>query len=284
MRGIFVLCVRRTALPGRIGICNAPGLCYNHRHMSKSWLRAKEPEFVRDMVRDFCLVSRHLEREFKNYEQRGYVDFETLRYLIGEEMNKGLLWRLKDTAHHLFKNLANVPRVGEFLDWGLGYIFHDAMKLKEDAYEQQNYAPWFRELADLEWNPEVRAVADDLGLVLGQTKESIEREITRIRYILYNSRRLLPLYLARHRDNELLARFFFAQRDLVREIFGERYDDLVQTVYGDNPEHMYLLAAMSLRKGGWMEESGRAIAEAERINPEHPSVVREKQIIQDRLG
>ncbi len=266
------------------GVCNAPALWYKAGRMSKSWLRAKEPEFVRDMVRDFCLVSRHLEEEFRNYERRGYVDFETLRYLIGVEMNKGLLWRLKDTAHHLFKNMANVPRVGEFLDWGLGYIFHDAMKLKEDAYEQQNYAPWFRELAGLEWEGEVRAVADDLSLVLGQTRESIEREITRIRYILYNCRRLLPLYLARHRDNELLARFFFARRDLVREIFGERYDDLIRVVYGDNPEHMFLLAAVSLRKGGWLEESGRALAEAERINPEHPSVVRERQIIQERLG
>lgn len=249
--------------------------------MSKAWIRAKRPEFVRDVVRDFCLVHCELEREFRHYDKTGHVDFTMIRNLLGQETNKGLLWRLKDTAHLLFKRSAaeNGGLIGQFLDWGMGYIFHDTIKLKEDAYQQQNYAPWFRELQRRQLPEDARQISQELMRVLEQTNESIEREIGRIRFILFNCRRLFIEFLPRHRDNELLARFFLAREELVREVFGASYGRLLEAVYGDEPECMYLLAARSLRKGGWRDEARRALVEAERINPHHFLLAEEQKRI-----
>ncbi|BBD09486.1 hypothetical protein [Desulfovibrio ferrophilus] len=249
--------------------------------MSK-WIRSKLPEFVRDVLRDFCLVSRLLEHEFRHFDRTGHVDFNALKNLLGQEMNKGLLWRLKDTAHVLYKNdsasgASGSGMLGQFLDWSVGYIFHDAMKLKEDAYQQQNYAPWFRQLQDKELSGEHLAFSRELFGVLDQTNESIQREVNRIRFLLFNCRKLFMDYLPLHRENELLARFLFDQNDLVREVFGDSYAKLVANVYDEAPERLSLLAARSLRRGGWAEEAARALAEAERISPESQEVLQEKQ-------
>ena len=253
--------------------------------MSKAWIKAKAPEFVRDIIRDFCLSWRVLEGQFLQFDQNGQVDFEVLRDLLGEEMNKGLLWRLKDTAHHLFRSKTGASGlVGQFLDWCVGYIFHDAMKLKEDSYQQQNYAPWFRQLIREDLPEEEKTISSELLGVLEQTSESMAREIARIRFIVDHCRRLFPIYLSSHRDNPLLARFLFDQDEMVREAFGPEYGTLVARIYGDRPDHMYLLAAMSLRQGGWLKESAQAIARAVALAPDSQSIRREERIISDRLA
>ena len=252
--------------------------------MSKAWIRAKRYEFVRDVLRDFCLASRELERRFQDYDRTGYIEFEALRDLLGLEMNKGLLWRLKDTAHHIFRNDPGDVLIGKFLDWGMGYIFHETMKLKEDAYQLRYYTPWFNQLDQRKLPEFERSFCTGLIDVLQQTRESINREITRIRFIMSQCRRMLPTYYIRYANNSLLARFIFDKNSLVREVFSEYYDELVDTIYGEQPWMLYLLAAQSLRQGGWTKEATLAIGRARELNPEHPDIVTEEELIRAMVG
>lgn len=247
--------------------------------MSKAWIRAKRPEFVRDVLRDFCLVSRLLEEQFAHFDRSGQIAFTVLRDLLGEEMSKGLLWRLKDTAHHLFRGGRDPRRVGQFLDWGMGYVFHETIKLKEDAYQQQNYGPWFRSMQTEELPPQESMVARELYQVLLQTAESMRREIERIRFISRHIVKLMPLYLSAHSDNALLARLLYDQRDLIRDVFAAEYDGLIAAIYGADPVRMYVLAAQSLRQGGWLQEAETAIEDALRLEPGSPRVLQEREIV-----
>ena len=247
--------------------------------MSKAWIRAKRPAFVRDVFRDFCLASRFLEQEFQSFDASRRLSFEAIRDLLGQEMNKGLLWRLKDTAHHLFRNDTSDQLVGRFLDWGMGYIFHETIKLKEDAYQQANYGQWFRQLRGMLSGSEESDMTRDLYKVVDQTRESIEREIARIRFILAHCRRLFPLYLAEHRDNQLLARLLFEEERLIKEIFGQDFAYLLGSIYGSAPETLYVYASQSLRQGGWMREATRAVDAAVRLNADNPLVLQEKEIV-----
>lgn len=227
--------------------------------MHKSWIEAKLPEFVRDVMRDFCQVSRQLFNQFDSHEQTGQVSFTFFKELLGEGMNKGQLWRLKDTAHILFRNDQRAGKIGPYLDWCIGYIFHECMKLREDAYQQENYRPWFEaRYSSPEITPEEQLISQELINVLDQTRESINREISRIKFILFHCRRLFILYLPAHEDNPLLARFLFAQEDLVREVFKSSYPDLITAIYGEEPFSLYELAASSLERGGWKAEAEAA--------------------------
>ena len=247
--------------------------------MSKSWFEENHSEFIRDLLRDYCLSVQVLEKLFLEFDHTGSVIFEELKDLLGEEMNKGLLWRLKDTAHHLFRDGNGASLVGQFLDWCIGYIFHESMKLKEDAYQQQNYAPWFRSIQERELPEPDCIISRELFQLLMQTAESMQREIRRIRFLFGECRKLFPLFLADQRENHWLARFLFKRNELVRQAFGEAYRDLIRGVYGEEPEFLYTMASRSLREGGWMAQAALAAEEACRINPENEQARREKEIV-----
>lgn len=247
--------------------------------MSKSWIRTKMPEFVRDMFRDFCQTTRILEEQFEVFDRERSVSFEALNDLLGSQMNKGMLWRLKDTAHHLFRNDPDDPLVGRFLDWGLGYIFHEIFKLREDAYQNLNYAPLFSTLRGRDTSLPESRIGQEFVQVVEQTEESMQREIDRVRFITARCRQLLPIYLEKHHHNELLGRLLFSQEGLVRDVFRDEYESFIENVYGEHPEIMYVLASRSLRKGGWVKEAVKATEIAYKMNRNNPAVLQEKEIV-----
>lgn len=247
--------------------------------MSKAWIQAKHPEFVRDLFKFFCQACELLEEQFVRFDDDGTVEFHMLKELVGIETNKGLLWRMKDTAHHVFRNDPHSQLGGKFLDWAMGYIFHEVIKLKEDAYQKQNYAPWFHKLHEGDLSTSEKDITEQLFLVLSQTEESMRREIDRIRFIVSKCRQLLPYYLNSHSENELLARYVFSQNDLVQAAFGDEYATLVKAIYGNEPERMYILASRSLRMGGWMEQASQAVDLALEKNSSSKMVLQEKKII-----
>jgi len=251
-----------------------------HIYMSKTWITSKRNEFVRDTLRDFCLVSRRFESIFETYDASDMISFQLIRDLIGKETCKGELWRLKDTAHLLFQNEPPGPLVGTFQDWALGSLFHEAVKLMEDAYQLANYKPWFSALQEgKSLTPEEQLLSSELYSVIEQTADSVRREVKRIRFLLFHSRRMFILYLPAHVDNPLLARFLFDQNDLVRSIFKSGYPDLIRAIYGGTPEQMYVLASRSLRQGGWIRDAGLALKEADTICPNNNTVLQEKLIL-----
>jgi len=247
--------------------------------MSRSWIRKRKQQFIRDVLRDFCKAAKALEEQFRRFDQHGRLDFAVLKNLLGDEGNKGLLWRLKDTAHHVFRSDKEPRLVGQFLDWSVGYIFHETVKLKEDAYQQQTYGPWFRDMQSQNLPREESVICQELYEVIKQTRQSMEREIKRIRFIMFHCRRLFPIYLEPHRDNALLARFLFEEEGLVAQVFGESAEDLLRAIYGEEREAMYLLAAQSLRRGGWMEKASEALARAGTPGRENDMVLQEREIV-----
>jgi len=251
--------------------------------MSK-WIQAKHPEFVRDLFKFFCQSCEVLEVQFAAFDEGGNVEFEILMDIVGSEMDKGLLWRMKDTAHHVFRNDPHSQLGGKFLDWAIGYIFHETIKLKEDAYQKQNYAPWFHKLSEEDLQQSEKDITGQLFQILNQTEESMRREIDRIRFIIEKCRQLLPYYLRRYSDNVLLARYIFSQNELVRAVFREEYDGLVYAIYGPTPERMYILASQSLRLGGWLDEAAVALDKALEQNPSSKIVLQEKKIIDNWAG
>lgn len=249
--------------------------------MASDWLQNKQDEIVTDILKNFCYIQQVLEQEFQEYKASGYLDFQRLSELVGHEMNQGRLWRLKDTAHLLFRYLPDPPLSGNFLDWALGYIFHECMKLKEDAYQQQNYAAWFSQLEqDPNRSPQEREISKNLYQLVSQTKESIRREVNRITYILNICRKIFIQYLPLHQENALLARFIYTQNELMRSTFRSAYPKLILAIYGQQQEMLYCLAAKSLRQGGWHSSADQALQQALRINPENPQVKQEKDFLE----
>ena len=79
--------------------------------MNGRWLLADRDFLVRDLVRDYCTVYSLLADQRHRFDVDGAVSYTALRDLLGEAMRKGVFWRLKDTAHHLFRNSPGIEAV-----------------------------------------------------------------------------------------------------------------------------------------------------------------------------
>ena len=228
--------------------------------MPKAWLLSKKNEMITEIFRNFCFVHRNIMEECLSTSQENPVCFRCLDNLLGQETNQGRLWRLKDTAHLVFRSFPDTPLSGRSLDWALGYLFHECMKLKEDAYQLTNYVPWFESIDPSDrLSSEEAQIGNDLKAIAAQTAHSIHREIQRIKSVLHLCRRLFIAYLPQHRDNPLLARFIYAHLNHVTEVFGPQSQILIRAVYGPNLTALVRLAATSFQQGGWAEEAQQAL-------------------------
>lgn len=249
--------------------------------MGGRWLKANKAVFVRDLVRDYCKVCAALEDQRRRFNGDGTVSHAVLRDLLGESIRKGVFWRLKDTAHHLFRaagcpegegvelwqyascrlpdGVARQDAVEAALDWCVGYAFHECVKLKEDAFLQQHYANRYvgmtREVHGAE------ALLAPLEQLTAQTRESICREIRRILHVLGHGRLLLVRYLAAHADNRHLARLLYSESSLIRGVFGEAWPALLEALYHGDMARMHRLAARAFWEGGRPRE-GLAVLDA----------------------
>ncbi len=248
------------------------------------WQAHNNDIFVRDLLRDFCTVYAKITEQNTRFAHSGTISYAVLRELLGEAMRKGIFWRLKDTAHHLFRKknrgrrdfegydasiqysherLDNKPTCQQaqnpsavlenILDWCIGYTFHECIKLKEDAFQRQHYSNRLIQIQNRA--QEHTHLIENLMPYTMQTRESIGREIVRILDVLNYARQLIVLYVHKHGDNGSVARFIAEHEELVKETFQEHWEELLQSLYGKNTFSMYVLAAKACFEGGHRQEA-----------------------------
>lgn len=239
----------------------------------REWIEKNSEVFERDVFRDFCLASIGLEEQFRRFSENGMVSFSIIQALVGEPLNKGLLWRLKDTAHHVFLAPELQVPEGPLLDWTLGYIFHESLKLMEDAHQKQYYTQRVAGNADVQRDSPLGELMSELAQIQRQTRESMGREVERLRKLLCLSRKLFCLYFEGRADHKPLARFLNDNSDLVSRSFGEDYHKLLYAVYGDHPERMYIEASRSLKESGRFEAAFKAVEAALACRPGNPDAL-----------
>jgi len=233
----------------------------------KQWVLKNREAFERGVLQDYCLACEQLFEQFARFGDTRSISFPVLRALVGEPWNKGLLWQLKDKAHHLFFKEPEAHPAGRLLDWALGYIFHEAVKLMEDAHQRQYYAPRLTEIGAMPLSPELAGMVYSLQALQEGIGESVRREAARIEALLVYSRRLFVLYFAGKPEHRPLARFLNDNETLARCAFGEEYPLLITAVYGDEPERMHIEAAHSLLESARKQAARAATLAALSINP-----------------
>lgn len=239
----------------------------------QAWVERNREAFERDVLRDFCLAADSLGEQFVRFAKGGAVSYSVLRGLVGEPWDKGLLWRLKDKSHHIFLKREGAGLTAQLLDWTLGYIFHESLKLMEDAHQRQYYAPRLSGIADNGYCPVPSGLLEGLRVIQGETRESMRREAARLQALLLYSRTLFCLYFEGRAGHRPLARFLNDNCGLVARVFLEDHPRLIKAVYGDEPERLHIEAARSLMESDRKSAAAKAVADALALNPESPAAL-----------
>lgn len=241
--------------------------------MSQYWLSANASRLMADILRDFCMVSISLEEQFVRYDNAGSVSYAVLRENLGDQMNRGILWRLKDAAHHLLRDVHGSPVSARLLDWTIGYIFHETFKLMENTHQRQYYAPSLFALVDASPSPEFSAVSEDFMGMAAEIREDTGRTVKRMRRLLVHARLFFHRCYADQKDNLALARFLYDREELVAAAFGGEHGNLTRAIYGDSPQTLHINAALSLLRGGRKTEAEAALGKAAAVAPEDPRLL-----------
>lgn len=225
----------------------------------RDWVRSNKQQLEVEILQLFCDVVKELREQFYRFSKTRTLSYPVLTKLVGIPSQKGLLWRLKDQSHLVLRDTENSLPEGILLDWAIGYIFHESIKLKEDARLHQSYLPRLTEFLSGSDECLLSMIVSDFHEIERQTEESLKREIARIELLFLLTIRLFCRHFSRCCSHRPLARFLFDYEKNIKDTFGEYYDVFIYAIYGEEIEKLFLEAAYSLEKSGRYKKAQAAL-------------------------
>lgn len=183
--------------------------------------------------------------------------------MVGTEEENGPLWQLKDLCHRIWPQEDQEQQThGVFLDWLVGSLFHECMKLKENLYLLSNYGARTAALDTLverigARQPQGNGACPlaDVRILIGQIMEDVPRQMERVGSLFGQVTYILRLMLPVLAENRLVVRLLAEQEEIVAEIWGETLAELFAGIFAGGAAAGFCLAGASLYRGQWYEQA-----------------------------
>jgi tetratricopeptide (TPR) repeat protein len=215
-----------------------------------------------DIAREFMVAHRLTRRLFGRYRQ-GLLSFEEVQELVGDT-DGSVLFRLKERCHALFRSHRRASdltmRREALFDLAVGSLFHEAMKFRENFYQQAVYGPKVRELRR-QSGPEAVELFREFEKILDAASVRLDEALQETEALLAQTGAQFRLLLQAHRTNGLVARHLVEHATLVEEVFGRGIDALLAESHGDAAQG-YTFAARAYLESGCFDRARRALDQA----------------------
>lgn len=247
------------------------------------WLTKRSSFFIRQVVNDYLEVDElycALYQDFRHHYQgaaRGAdvlllpssaslreTLYEQLSAILGTESSRGLLWRLKDLCHIVWPESERQQNVlGSLVDWLVGSLFHEAMKLKENLYLLNNYGPAVF-CAEQDEGHRDRTTGDtyfslsqlvDIPGVFRRVALDTEHQLERIALLFGRGCYLLRVMMPALAENELVVRLLAEKEIMLAEVWGEPLERIFSDMFGGNVAHGFCFAGMSYLRSQWYHQA-----------------------------
>jgi len=226
--------------------------------MSNQWILERREVFERDLIQDFFEAKLFFDTVERAFQQNGTVSFEQFDTWVGSDENKGPLWLLKDHSQRLYRTASNAGGLYENLfDWTVGSIFHETIKLKEEAYQIESYKPL------LEMKVQNRTCDETLGVIIQEYFILIERAKEAVPAAVQNiaalfTKALYHLYeiICTGRDNMLVLLLLLEEEKTAARVFGrDKYRALLGRMFPEGPHAPWIAAGRYYVEGGWHRQA-----------------------------
>lgn len=254
------------------------------------WFEKRHDFFVRRAIDEFFRLTRSFEDIYLIYlECRGsrvdpcadLLDNQTgevrtrlwdrLTVMVGTENEKGPLWRLKDLCHLVWPQ-SDEPRGqgGSLVDWLVGAVFHEAMKLKENIYLLNSYGPAACRMRSCPaGSAPVHRLESmiDVRRLISRAAADVVGQMEQIAFLLTHTAFILRLMMPDLARNLLVVRLLVEREDALRLLWGETLEAVFTDMfYGDAAEG-FCSAGRSYLRGQWFPQALRMYQRALAVSP-----------------
>ena len=202
------------------------------------------------------------------------------------EFVEGSLFDLKESCHYLFRppdgSCALEATPGSLFDVLIGSIFHTMMKIKENVYQIETYAPTISLMRSQVSGREVPAFESDFfaasARIVKRAEGSLRDDFADAEELFREATGNVRFLLRQNADNGLLVRRLIENEHLVDRVFDETsVADLLSFMTDGHPAAAYLAAARSYREGAWSDKArqlARTVLELDPLNPDAQALIK----------
>jgi hypothetical protein len=212
-----------------------------------------------DIVRDFIKAHRISARLLERF-RAGRLQFEELQQLIGDD-ESSVLFRLKERCHARFRprdaNAAITSRGEALFDLAVGSLFHEAMKFRENYYQQEIYGPRVRALGSGD-SRDGDVLFHEFEKLLAVVSERLAEGLQETEILMEQSIRQLRALLCEQPKDGLVLRCLYENQTRIEEVFGDPIDEVFAEIVGSTAAG-YEVVGRSYLESGFYREADKAL-------------------------
>ena len=134
---------------------------------------------------------------------------------------KAISFDLKEMSHELFRNSDDASYKEKLYDITIGYIFHEAMKLRENMYQLEYYRPQC-DIALHTLTDQEKKIVHEIGLLVNKAEVRLKEGFKEIKVLLNELVGQLKDLIVLYQNNYLLPRFIFENERSLKKIYGKK--------------------------------------------------------------
>jgi hypothetical protein len=190
--------------------------------------------------------------ECRDFFREGTLCFRNIEEFV-DDRGKSCLFRLKEMCHELFRNSEAANYKEKLYDMTVGYIFHEAMILRENLYQLEYYKPkcdlGSDQLTSLE-----KKIFLEFEFLVKKTEKKLREGFRESKLLLKELVEQLKDLIRLYKSNYLLPRFVFENEKSLTRIYGKKgFERLVGEMYQDGKTELMFRAAASYLESEYYE-------------------------------
>lgn len=170
-----------------------------------------------------------------------------------DDRGRSCLFRLKEMCHDLFRNSDAATYREKLYDMTVGYIFHQAMILRENLYQLEYYKPKC-DIDASELTLREKKIFLEMEFLVRKTEKKLRDGFKETRLLLKELVEQLKDLIKLYKDNYLLPRFLFEHEKTFIMIYGKRnFNQLLNDIYKNGKKMLMFNAAHSYLESEYYE-------------------------------
>lgn len=181
-----------------------------------------------------------------NLFKSGQLRFNVMEEFV-DDRGVSCLYRLKQMCHELFRNADQAAYREKFYDMTVGYIFHEAMKLRENIYQLEYYTPMYDALSNCQGlTVSEKKVFREFDVLIRRARKRLDEGLKEVKVLLKELVAQLKDLLKLYRGNYLLPRFMLENGKAFVRIYGKKgYQELLNEMFEEGRTTLVFKAGLS---------------------------------------